>query len=128
MAREDGEKGNMTKRRCSLDNIESQLEHILTSSGFKGSTQMQNFLRYVVNKKLSGEEKQLKQYTIAVEALGQAESFDADTNPLVRIEAGRLRKKLEAYYLHEGKDDPYYLLGHWEEGLALVNQVIKDNP
>lgn len=94
------------EQKCLSEQVELQLDHILTSSNFKGSTQMQNFLRYVVDKKLSGEEKQLKQYTIAVEALGQAESFDADTNPLVRIEAGRLRKKLDSYYLHEGKNDP----------------------
>lgn len=99
-------KEQATERQCLSESIELQLEHILKSTDFKGSTQMQNFLRYVVDKKLSGEEKQLKQYTIAVEALGQAEDFDADTNPLVRIEAGRLRKKLESYYLHDGKDDP----------------------
>ncbi len=87
------------------EQIEFQLDKIVSSSGFKHSIQMQNFLQYIIHKRLSSQERQLKQYTIAVEALGQEEGFDADTNPLVRIEAGRLRKKLDYYYQNEGSQD-----------------------
>ena len=85
--------------------IDDQVDRITQSRVFKTSSQMQNFLRYVVKKKLANTTASLKQYTIAVEALGQPEDFDPETNPLVRIEAGRLRKKLYHYYAHEGKRD-----------------------
>ena len=89
-----------------LEQIEFQLDLIANSSGFVTSSQMRNFLCYIVHKKISGEELLLKQYTIAVEALGQSEDFDPESNPLVRIEAGRLRKKLDYYYQNEGCYDP----------------------
>ena len=88
-----------------VEQVEFQLDKIVSSSGFKHSIQMQNFLQYIIHKRLSSQERQLKQYTIAVEALGQDEGFDADANPLVRIEAGRLRKKLDYYYQNEGRHD-----------------------
>ena len=87
------------------DQVEFQLKVITKSPVFKSSLQMQNFLGYIVRKKLVGQESLLKQYTIAVDALGQAEDFDAETNPLIRIEAGRLRKKLAEYYKTDGKYD-----------------------
>ncbi len=87
------------------EQIEFQLDSITRSSIFKTSIQMQNFLRYIVHKKLLGQEQLLKQYTIAVEALGQEEDFDPEANPLIRIEAGRLRKKLTEYYAEIGKND-----------------------
>lgn len=90
---------------CTLEQIEFQLDLISNSSGFVTSGQMRNFLCYIVHKKISGEELLLKQYTIAVEALGQGEDFDPESNPLVRIEAGRLRKKLDHYYKNEGLND-----------------------
>jgi len=78
--------------------IRDQLKRVLASVYFKNAEQQKKFLHYIVEKTLTGESKQLKQYTIAIEGFGMAESFDADTNPLVRINAGRTRKKLEAYY------------------------------
>lgn len=91
---------------CISEQIEFELDLIVNSSGFSTSSQMQNFLSYIVHKALSGEASLLKQYTIAVEALGQSEDFDPESNPLVRIEAGRLRKKLDFYYKNEGSNDP----------------------
>ena len=85
--------------------IRNQLKKILESSYFKNAEQQKKFLRYIVEKTLTGESKQLKQYTIAIEGFGMAGSFNADTNPVVRINAGRTRKKLETYYAKEGAKD-----------------------
>ena len=85
--------------------IEEQLTTIFASSHFKSANQMQRFLKYVVDTTLQGKEKSLKQYTIAVEALGYPEDFDSDSNPLVRILGGRVRDRLSKYYLQEGEAD-----------------------
>ena len=67
---------------------------------------MQGFLRYVVEATLGGQGNRLKEYTIAVEVFGRDDSFDPQTNSLVRVEAGRLRRTLTLYYLTHGRDDP----------------------
>ncbi len=85
--------------------VEFQLAKILASSHFKSAKQMQNFLQYIVRKTLAGKSNTLKQYTIAVEALDFSEDFDSDTNPVVRIKAGRVRQRLEKYYENEGEND-----------------------
>lgn len=85
--------------------IQNQLERVLVSSYFKLAEQQKRFLRFIIEKSLEGQIKQLKQYTIAVEGLDFADNFDPDTNPVIRINAGRIRKKLEDYYASEGATD-----------------------
>jgi hypothetical protein len=63
------------------------------------------FLRFVVEATLRGELHLIKGYTIAVEALGRGADFDANTDPIVRVEAGRLRRALERYYAGPGATD-----------------------
>ena len=48
----------------------------------------------------------LKGYTIATEALGRDDNFDPQIDPIVRVEAGRLRYALEHYYSNGGAGDP----------------------
>lgn len=88
------------------ERLDRQLTKILKSSHFKSAQQMQRFLTYIIEIALFGKGETLKQYTIAVEALGYPEDFDADSNPLVRILGGRVRGRLNKYYDNEGRDDP----------------------
>ena len=76
------------------------------SEAFRGSPQLVAFLRYVVEATLRGEQDRIKGYTIAVEALGRADDFDPQTDPIVRVEAMRLRRALNRYYANGGKHDP----------------------
>ncbi len=85
--------------------VEHQLKQILNSRYFNSAQQIQKFLSYIVRKTLAGQQKNLKQYTIAVEALKLPIDFDADNNPLIRIIAGRARQKLKKYYEREGVND-----------------------
>ena len=87
------------------DLVEHQLARILASPHFKSAKQMKNFLQYIVRKTLAGKGETLKQYTIAVEALGYPVDFDSDINPVVRIKAGRVRERLTKYYENEGEND-----------------------
>jgi adenylate cyclase len=59
-----------------------------------------------VTEALAGRGSQLKGYTIALAVYGRNESFDPQVDPIVRVEAGRLRRALEHYYLTDGKNDP----------------------
>jgi TolB-like protein len=60
----------------------------------------------VVEETLQGRSAQLKEYTLATEVFGRDASFDPKINPTVRVEASRLRRRLEYYYLTLGRHDP----------------------
>ncbi len=85
--------------------VRAQLDKILSSRSFSGADRATGFLRFVVDKTLCGEADQLKEYVLAVEALGRKPSFDPRTDPIVRVEAGRLRGRLEEYYQTGGSGD-----------------------
>src|ERR1044072_2125892 len=80
-------------RPCA-DEIRAALERMAASEAFRGSPQLVAFLRYVVEATLRGAAERIKGYTIAVEALGRAENFDPQADPIVRVEAMRLRRAL----------------------------------
>ncbi|MFW2368452.1 MAG: hypothetical protein ACN4GW_18705 [Desulforhopalus sp.] len=88
------------------EQIEAQLEKILATSGFVGASRLSQFLRYVVNQYVNNYQDEIKQYTIAVEALGLSDDFDPQKNPTVRKYAQRLRRALLDYYSSEGAHDP----------------------
>ena len=86
--------------------IRAALGRAVASLAFAASPRLKAFLRYVVERALAGEAARLKGYTIAVEALGRTADFDPRIDPIVRVEAGRLRRRLERYYAGEGAGDP----------------------
>ena len=86
--------------------IRDQLEGILQSAEFRASGKQNKFLSFVVDEALAGRSSQLKGYTIAVGVYGRPEGFDPQVDPIVRVEAGRLRRALEHYYLTAGINDP----------------------
>jgi len=86
--------------------IERQLEAILASEDFAAAPKMRALLRYLVEATLAGDEERLKGYAIGVDVFERGQSFDPGADPIVRVQAGRLRKLLDAYYLTAGKGDP----------------------
>ena len=88
------------------DRIRAQLGHILASRAFDASRRNRAFLRFIVEESLAGRADRIKAYTIATSVLGRDEAFDPQADPIVRIEASRLRRSLERYYLIAGQDDP----------------------
>lgn len=83
--------------------IRRQVQQILASSHFDASVRNRRFLEFIVDQTLVGNGDRLKGYTIALEVFDRDPSFDPQLDPVVRIEAGRLRRSLERYYLTEGK-------------------------
>jgi adenylate cyclase len=88
------------------DAIREQLDRILASREFHATTRMRDFLRFVVEETLAGRSDQLKGYTVATAVFGRDKDFDPALDPIVRIQAGKLRRELEAYYLVAGREDP----------------------
>jgi TolB-like protein len=84
----------------------AQLARILSSADFAAADRKHRFLSYVVDEALAGRSSRIKAYSIAVEVFGRDASFDPQTDPIVRVEAGHLRRALERYYLTAGQADP----------------------
>jgi len=89
--------------------IREQLVRILNSGPFHQSQRRQRFLEYLVNETLAGRGERLKAYNVALEVFERPETFDPTTDPLVRIEAARLREKLREYYGTEGQSDAIHI-------------------
>lgn len=97
----------MTSRSGIPDvDVRAQLARILGHRDFEGSKRTRELLQYLVEESLAGHDSRLKGYTIAVEVFGRPPDFDANLDPIVRIQAGRLRRALEHYYLVAGGADP----------------------
>src|SRR4029079_12372123 len=69
---------------------------------FTTSERNRRFLAYVVEEALAGRADRLKAYNIATTVFGRPDSFDPQLDPVVRMEAGRLRRALERFYLLDG--------------------------
>lgn len=85
--------------------IEAALERIQAWPGLARSPQLARFLKYIIEAKLEGNEANIKAYSIAVDVLGRPPSFDPQGDPIVRVQARRLRAALEEYYTGEGEGE-----------------------
>jgi hypothetical protein len=86
--------------------VREQLGRITADNAFRGAPRLSHFLTFVVEATLAGRAATIKAYTIAVEAFGRGSDFDPQNDPIVRVEAGRLRAALARYYTGPGCDDP----------------------
>ena len=81
--------------------IRLELERVLLSPEFMSSERNHRFLRYVVEETLGGRADRIKAYSVATEVFGRGDDFDAMQDSIVRIEAARLRRSLEIFYLKD---------------------------
>jgi hypothetical protein len=89
-----------------LEDQRDALQRILTSSHFDRAPNLVQLLRYICEQSFAGQAESIKEYNIAVEALGRSTDFDQKKDSIVRVEAHRLRKRLAEYYLGPGARDP----------------------
>jgi len=87
------------------DAVRRQLERMVVSDVFRGSPQLSAFLHYIVEAVLQGKTDRIKGYTIGVEVLRRDTRFDPQVDPIVRVEAGRLRRAIDRYYAGPGAGD-----------------------
>jgi TolB-like protein len=90
--------------------VRKQLTRLLNQDELKRTPVLAKFLEYVVISKLEGKADEIKDYTIAVKALGRPPDFNPQIDSSVRIHAGRLRRTLIEYYLEKGKDDEVVII------------------
>jgi TolB-like protein/Tfp pilus assembly protein PilF len=94
-----------TGAAVSAASVRGQMQRILASNPFRSARRLSRFLSFVVESKLANEEGRIKEYLIGVEVCGRPEAYDPKDDPIVRVEAGRLRKKLDEYYGGPGASD-----------------------
>lgn len=82
----------------------AELERVLSDPEFRSTERNKKFLRYVTEQMLQGGENKVKAYSIAIDVFGRPENFDPAIDPIVRIEATRLRASLTQYYELHGQD------------------------
>ncbi|MGH9718620.1 MAG: hypothetical protein ACRD8O_00275, partial [Bryobacteraceae bacterium] len=87
------------------DAVQAQLQRILSSKSFATSARLTRFLRFTVTAALEGRAAELKEYVIGVGVFDRKASFDPRVEPIVRVEARRLRAKLRQYYETDGQLD-----------------------
>ncbi|HYK62953.1 MAG TPA: tetratricopeptide repeat protein [Bryobacteraceae bacterium] len=86
--------------------IHAQLDRILQSAMFKNSERLQRFLKFAVECALDGTTDQLKESVLGRVVFNRGSEFDPRTDSIVRVEAQRLRRRLQEYYESDGRDDP----------------------
>jgi TolB-like protein/Tfp pilus assembly protein PilF len=87
------------------EKIRRQLDRILASKAFRQVDRLQRFLSFIVTETLGGHGDNLKEFLIGVEVFGKESSFDPRMDPIVRVQARRLRARLTRYYREEGRGD-----------------------
>jgi serine/threonine-protein kinase len=86
--------------------VRDALDRVLSSETFQQADRLKRFLTFIVRAALAGHGTELKEYVIGVQVFRKEDSFDPRTDPIVRVQARRLRAKLVRYYAEEGRTDP----------------------
>jgi serine/threonine-protein kinase len=90
----------------SAESVRGQLDRILASPAFSRSERPRRLLKFLVEHVLQGDAAKLNEYLLAIEVFNRRASFDPSSDPIVRVEAGRLRRRLREYYESAGRGDP----------------------
>ena len=89
-----------------VETVRAQINRLVESKSFETSEVHRRLLQYLAEKSLTGEAERLKEYTIGLEAFAKPPSYDPKHDSIVRLQVGRLRQKLSAYYQTEAHGDP----------------------
>ena len=102
---------------CSHEEERQELARILRANEIARSANLVRMLNYICQCYFDGKTDEIRESSIAIHALGRRPGdFDSQADPIVRVTARTLRKRLEQYYREEGKDNPLRLtlpVGHY---------------
>lgn len=87
------------------EEVRAELERVLASRGFSSAGRLSRLLRHSVEKTLAGEAAQLKEFSVGIEVFDRDDQYDPRVDSIVRVEAGRLRSRLDEYYNADGASD-----------------------
>ena len=88
------------------EEVRAELRRILACGPLGQSQALRRFLCYTVEETLQGRQEGLKELVLGTQVFGRSADFDPRIDPIVRVQAGKLRGRLKEYYEHEGSDDP----------------------
>ena len=109
--------------------VQGQMERLVASSYFSHSRRFPSFLRYVVEQTIAGHEDALKERTLGIEIFGRPADYDTASDPIVRVTAAEIRKRIAQYYQDPGRENElrislpagsYIPQFHWPANAALV--------
>ena len=83
-----------------------ELNRVLKSEDFPATQRNRHFLSYVVENELAGRPEEITTFLLGTRVFNRGENFDPNKDPIVRIEAGKIRRDLETYYLKAGRCNP----------------------
>lgn len=122
------------------EEVRSQLLRVLDNDEFKRSPKISKFLEYVVTETLEDRQQYIKAHSIAIDVFQKGENFDPQTDPLVRVNAVRLRRMLRHYYSSDGLKDGVildiikgsyvprcYFRDHSETSQEMLSELVKDH-
>lgn len=87
------------------EQVRQQLDKILNSKTFQHVQRLKRFVSFIVLETKAGRGDQLKEFVVGVQVFDKEASFDPRNDPIVRVQARRLRTRLTAYYMEEGQND-----------------------
>ncbi len=87
----------------------AQIAKVCKSRAFRNTEVLKRLLDYLGRQALEGPPEGVKEYQVGIEAFGKPSSYDPKTDSSVRVQASKLRQKLDEYYRTEGAEDPLIL-------------------
>jgi hypothetical protein len=84
--------------------VQGQMEKLVASSYFNHSRRFPSFLRYVVEQTVAGHDDALKERTIGIEIFSRPADYDTASDPIVRVTAAEIRKRIAQYYQDPGHE------------------------
>jgi tetratricopeptide (TPR) repeat protein len=109
----------------------AEIERLLADSRFHLTDRNRAFLRYVANEHFAGNAKGAKAYAVAIDVFGRPSSFDPATDPIVRIEAARVRAALDQYYEAYGMAHQLRVSlprGHYVAEFSIIPEGVVSRP
>jgi hypothetical protein len=104
MERETAEQDWFPRTTAEGHEVLVQLDQILASQHFRQSKRSALLLRFLVEKTIKGQESILKERTLGIEVFGRKVDYDTSADPIVRMAAGEIRKRIAQYYHIEGHE------------------------
>lgn len=107
--------------------VRAELSVVLRSQTFANAPSLSRFLSHIVDRTLAGRTAELKEYSLGVDVFDRGDDFDPKADTIVRVQARRLRAKLNEYYAGEGSADPVVIdLAKWHYVPAFERRGVPD--
>lgn len=94
-----------TQERVDAAQVRRQLDRLLSDPHFSHSKRFPDFLRFVIQHTLAGQTEMLKERTLGIEVFGKEADYDTGADPIVRVTAAEIRKRIAQYYQEPGREN-----------------------